>query len=350
MIDRSFRLQFASALMGIAAMAVSLPAVADEDSPGQSPFRVRTSRPSYPEAIVARPLTLEKEWAEFGLTYAFRDVTQYSDSEGELHDTAYDFRYSWLNFDARYGFTKNMTFFMSIPFSVMSERTGGNDGEKSVSGTGMGDIRFGMTWQPYLRTSENALTALSLTWDTKQPSGNESAGAPGNRALLLGTGTTNTSLVLHAKQRIGPVAAVANAGYTHKFSAVTMWVRDTTVNGLNGRFKPGDEITAGLHLQAQPIRLAALDVGADYVNRMESKVGASSNGVSPGNGLQTIPDSDFEALNASARVVIQPSVNWDFVVGASHPVMSRNSGVLFPLEDLSQSYGTTFNGGVLFRW
>ena len=56
------------------------------------------------------------------------------------------------------------------------------------------------------------------------------------------------------------------------------------------------------------------------------------------------------ALNASFRLLIEPSVNWDFSVGAQIPVMSRNSGALFPLEDVSESYGTTLVAGAIFRW
>lgn len=340
---------FLTALPGALLVTASIGASSAHASDG--PFRVRTSRPEYAREEVARPVTLQKEWLELGLSYAYRDVTQYTDKDGEVRDADYDYRMSWLSLDARYGFTKNMTIFMSLPVSVYSERSGGNSSDGTVTESGLGDVRFGVQWQAFQRSSAKSLTSVAVQWDMKQPSGSESPGAPGDRHLLLGTGTTNTGLKVFAKQRVGPVAAIANVGYTHKFSAVTMWVRDTEgPAGLNGRFKPGDELTAGLHGLVQPIRFLAVDVGADYVNRAESSVGASSNGINPAANLETIPDSDFEALNASGRLIVQANTNWDFIGGVSFPVMSRNSGVFFPLEDLSQSYGTTFTGAVMFRW
>lgn len=318
---------------------------------GQSPFRVRTSRPNYSESEVARPLVLQKEWAEFGLSYRFKQVTQVTDLDGEVHDADYTYTLSWLTLDARYGFTRNLTMYMSIPFSVYSTREGGADGEGTVTESGMGDVRFGFLWQVLARERGSMLSSVAVQLDTKQPSGNESPGAPGNRHLPLGTGTTNAGVYLHAKQRVGPVAAVLHGGYTHKFSAVTMWVRDLEGPlGLNGRFKPGDEIRAGGRLVVQPLALVALEGGADYVSRMPSAIGASSNHVSPGDGLVEIRGSDFEALHANVRLLVEPGVNWDFALGASIPVMSRNSGVFFPLEDLSESFGTTLVGSAIFRW
>ncbi len=313
------------------------------------PFRVRTSRPGYADTEVARPVTLQKEWAEFGLTYQFRDVTQYTDADGNAHDASYHYTMSWLTLDARYGFTKNLTMWMSIPFSVFSNLEG-EPTDSSVTAFGMGDVRFGATWQVVAREAKSSMTSVAVQFDTKQPSGNESPGAPGDRALLLGTGTTNAGLKVIAKQRVGPVAVVANAGYTHKFSAVTMYLRDDQANGLNGRFKPGDELTAGAHVIVQPLRLVAADLGADYVNRSNASAGHSASGWNPGADLQTIPDSGFEALNVSAKGIVQLSQNWDVVGGASFPVMSKNSDYWFPMEDLSQSYGLTVTGALFFRW
>ena len=321
---------------------------------GQSPFRVRTSRPNYAESEVARPLALQKEWAEFALTYRYREVTQFTDLDGEVQDADYTYQHSWLTLDARYGFTRNLTMYMSIPYAINSYTRGPRDGELSSSGVvdnGMGDVNFGLLWQVVNRESASTLSSVGIQFDTKQPSGNESAGAPGDRHMPLGTGTTNAGLHLHAKQRVGPVAAALRVGYVYKFSAVTMWVRDLEGPlGLNGRFKPGNEITAGGRLILQPIQWVALEGGADYVSRENAAVGPTSDEVSPGEDLVEMRDTEFEALNASARLLIEPSVNWTFVVGAQVPVMSRNSQAFMPLEDLSQSYGTTIIGSTIFRW
>ena len=335
------------------APAESVPPAEEEGeagSIGQSPFRVRTSRPNYADSEVARPLTLQKEWAEFGLTYRFREVTQVTDVDGEAQDASYTYTHSWVTLDARYGFTRNLTMYMSIPFSVFTTTEDPVEDETIVS-NGMGDVSFGFLWQVLNREKGSSLSSFAVQLDTKQPSGNESPGAPGNRALPKGTGTTNVGIHLHAKQRFGPVAAVVRAGYVHKFSGITMWVRDVEGPlGLNGRFKPGDEISAAGRLIVQPIRFVALEGGAEYISRGPSAIGPTSDGVSPGDDVETIEDSDFEALNATVRLLVEPSVNWDFIVGASIPVMSRNSGVFYPLEDLSQSYGTTILGSAIFRW
>lgn len=333
----------------------SVPPPAEEDKGsgkiGQSPFRVRTSRPSYAEREVARPLAIQKEWAEFGLTYRYREVTQFTDSEGNVEDATYTYTHSWLTLDARYGFTRNLTMYMSLPYSVFSSLEADND-DADATTRGLGDVHFGLVWQVLHKQQVKSMTSVAIQMDTKQPSGNESVGAPGNRHLPLGTGTTNAGLGIAAKQRMGPVAAIVRAGYVHKFSGTNMWVRDIDAPtiGLNGRFKPGDEISAGAHLQLQPIGLIAIDGGADYVSRGEASMGNTSDSLSPGDDVVAIKDTDFEALNASVKVFIEPSINWDFVVGASVPVMSRNSQAFMPLEDLSESYGTTITGSAIFRW
>lgn len=318
---------------------------------GQSPFRVRTSRPNYAESEVARPLALQKEWAEFAFTYRAREVTQVTDENGKLHDAGYTYMHSWMTFDARYGFTRNMTMYMSIPYAISSSLVG-VENEGNVMETGMGDIHFGLVWQVLHKSKAKSLTSVVVQWDSKQPSGNESSGAPGNRHIALGTGTTNLGMYVAAKQRLGPVAAVLRGGYVHKFSGTNMWVRDIDAPtiGLNGRFKPGDEIVASGNLIVQPIDLIAVTGGAEYISRLPASVGATSNEVSPGEGLVEIEGTDFEAINANVRLLVEPSVNWDFAVGASVPVMSRNSGALFPLEDLTESYGTTIIGSAIFRW
>lgn len=330
------------------------PAPAEEPKPGkigQSPFRVRTSRPNYSETEIGRPLAMQKEWVEFGLTYRVREVTEVTDSEGNVDDAGYTYRHSWLTFDTRYGFTRNLTMYMSLPYSVFSTLEGVQN-EGNVMQTGLGDVHFGLQWQVLHTSKAKSLTSVVVQWDTKQPSGNESPGTPGNRAIPLGTGTTNFGMYLAAKQRVGPIAATVRGGYVHKFSAVSMLVRDVDAPtlGLNGRFKPGDEVVASGMLLVQPINLIAVEGGASYVSRMPAAVGATSNGISPGDDLVEIEGSDFEALNASFRLLIEPSVNWDFSVGAQIPVMSRNSGALFPLEDVSESYGTTLVAGAIFRW
>ena len=318
---------------------------------GQSPFRVRTSRPNYSEMEVARPLAIQKEWAEFGITYRVREVTQVTDRNGEVQDAGYTYTHSWATFDMRYGFTRNMTMYMSMPFAVSTMLVGVED-EGNVMETGLGDIHFGLVWQVLHREKAKSMSSVVIQWDTKQPSGNESPGAPGARHISLGTGTTNAGMYVAGKQRMGPVAAILRAGYVHKFSGTSMWVRDIDAPtlGLNGRFKPGDEIVASGHLIVQPLTLLAVTGGADYVSRLPASVGATSEGVSPGEDLVEIKDTDFEALNANVRLLVSPSVNWDFAVGASVPVMSRNSGALFPLEDLTESYGTTLIGSAIFRW
>lgn len=347
----------AAAVPSLAALLASPAAIA-------GPFVVRTSRPAYADTEVARPVTIAKEWAEFGLTYQYRDVTQFTDNAGKTHPTDYKYAMSWLALSARYGFTKNLTMFMNVPYSVESKRTGGADGETNVMGNGMGDVQFGVVWQAWQHEKGTALSSVAMQFDTKQPTGNESPGVPGNRSLMTGTGTTNAGFHLIGKQRMGPVAVIANAGYTHKFSAVTMWVRDTDgPGGLNGRIKPGNELGAGLHVIGQPIRLAAVDVGADYVSREAAKVGHTANGINPAADLATVPCqnrtvsggtvescSNYEGLTASGRLIVDYNTNWDFVVGASVPLMSKNSDFFFPLEDLSTSYGTTVSGSVLFRW
>ena len=333
-------------LLFLSAALLALPATSSAN-----PLVVRASRPNYAESEVARPVVLAKEWAQFTLEYDYRSVTRYTDNNGNVHAADYKYRMSWLTLGMRYGFTRNLTLFLDIPYAVQSQRTGGTDGNAAINATGLGDARFGFAWQFYTREKESSLSSVALQWDTKQPSGNESPGEVGNRRIPLGTGTTNSSLSLLAKQRFGLVAAQGHLGYVHKFSAVTQWVRDETgPAGLNGRIKPGDELDAGIHLIVQPVNIAGVDGGIDWIRRSEAAIGHTSNGIDPSSDLKTVAGSGFEAVNGSARVLIEPSVNWTISGGVIVPLKSYNSGFFFPLEDLSQSYGTTFIGSATFRW
>ena len=173
-----------------------------------NPLVVRTSRPNYSETEVGRPVVLAKEWAEFTLGYQTRTVTQFTDANGKVQNADYKYRLSWLNLGMRYGFTRNLSLFLEIPYSIGTTRTGGADGNAPIRANGMGDASFGFAWQVFERERASSLTSVAVQWDTKQPSGNESPGEIGNRRIPLGTGTTNTGFRLLAKQRLGPIAAV----------------------------------------------------------------------------------------------------------------------------------------------
>jgi hypothetical protein len=316
------------------------------------PLVVRTSRPAYADTEIARPLTIAKEWAEFTLDYRFRDVSRVTGPNGKIHPAGYRYRMSWLTLGMRYGFTRDLTLFLDVPYSVGSQRTGAAPGDtRTIHATGMGDTRFGFGWQVYAREREAALTSVALQVDTKQPSGDGSAAAGGARSIELGTGTANLGLAVAGKQRLGPCAAVARAGYVHKFSAVAGWAPDHDApSGFAARVKPGDEIDASVHVLAQALRRGELEAGLDYVHRENAAVGHTSRGLDPAAGLKTVAGSGFQALNASGRVIVEPDLHWSFSGGVAFPLMSRNSGFYFPLEDLSQSYGTTFLGSATFRW
>jgi hypothetical protein len=227
--------RFQAALLGLITAAV----LAEPATALAGPFVVRTSRATYADDEVARPVTIAKEWAEFSIGFAYRDVTKETDSDGNVQDAPYHYRLSWLQLSTRYGFTRNLTLFMEIPYAVGSQMESASvPSANTPAEIGSGDARFGFVWQVLAREKATSLTSLALQVDTKQPTGNEAPGGPGARHLLLGTGTTNAGIKMIGKQRLGPLALVADVGYVHRFSAVTMWVRDSETSGLNGRTPP----------------------------------------------------------------------------------------------------------------
>lgn len=320
------------------------------------PFVIRTSRPDYAAYEAARPLTLEKEWLELGVLFDSKSVNQYTDSSGEVHDATYQFNRNVANLSIRYGLTSRWNLFMHIPFVVSTAVETGAGVEARDSG--LGDLKLGADWEMYGKREPSVTSVVLRVW-TKQASGNEARGSLGDTHIILGTGTTDLGAMVLAKKQLPMSAVHARAGYIRKFSDIVQYVFDeTNGGGLNGRIKLGDEVVVGAGGVFQPeitlgertTGMFGLAVDAQYSIKQDAAVGKTGNNVFGAGELERVPDSGGSYLDASARLLIEPSANWTVALGATVPIMSQNSDRLWPLEDQNPSYGVTYNANALFRW
>ena len=353
------RLQIFLCQLLLLASVVAVPLTASAD-----PFVIRTSRPDYPNAEVARPLILEKEWLEFSLALDTKSVTQFTDADGNVRDADYDFSRSVVRADIRYGLTSKWNVFLSIPYIVSTsvETAAG----VTAKDRGLGDLKLGVEWEFFGRREKRITSAVLRVW-TKQASGTEARGSLGDNHIILGTGTTDLGVMVLAKQQLPFVAVYGRAGYVRKFSDIVQYVfDDTNGGGLNGRFKLGDEIILGGSFLIQPTLAVpsglrdkvgaeswgpvGLLIDVQYSIRDNAAIGPTSDDLFGGGDLSTLAETGGNYLDMTAKLLLEPTTNWTLALGATIPLASQNSDRLWPLEDQTPSYGVTYNGSLLFRW
>lgn len=367
-------------LCAVALLGVTAPAVASA-----GPFVIRTSRPDYPNKEAERPLILEKEWLELSLSFEMKDtlgdgglqgVTEYTDADGNVHDANYEYQRQVATFELRYGLTSHWNLWFTLPYITYTsiETAAG----ASIQEHGLSDLKLGADWEFYGRRNGSVTSAVARFW-TKQASGTEARGAAGQPHIVLGTGTTDIGGMVLAKQTLPFSAVNVRVGYIHKFSDVVQYVFDeTNGGGLNGRFKPGDDIILGGGVIVQPgipvpkkwtkytggktVGLVGLAVDAQYTIRDSAMVGKTSNGFLPGIGdckndlgetepcMKDVADSDGEYFDLFPRLLIEPTGNWTLALGAQIPLLSRNSDRIWPIEEHSPSYAINYTGTLFFRW
>lgn len=299
---------------------------------------------------VERPLVIGRGWLEFGLGADIKNATGYWSSTGDAMDFE---NASWLytteRLDIRYGIARRGELYWNVPFHYvnLSNDALGTD----TSDFGIGDPRFG--WKREWFRRDAPLTSVVTDLQFKMPTGKEApatyVGGPNTvTGFVLSTGTLDAALYLRAKQQAGPLAFTGSVGYVHKFSSVTQYVLEVEEYQFLGRFKPGDEVQAGLEVMAQlgPI---ALSGDALYRMRMVAEVGTTSDGILPDKHLDPIAGTDGQALDVTPALTVNITRGFDFRAAVGIPVMGEDL-MFWPLEELTPTRGMTYSGTIELRY
>ena len=192
----------------------------------------------YPSSEVERPITLSKGWAEFMVGYSYRSSDSFFDDDGSRTDGLYDFVENTIELALRYGWTRNLTLGLTLPYAF---KEFSNDEGLEMSGHGLGDGSFWLTYQALHRA--DPLSSVAFRFRAEFPMGNESPGGFSNDTLeviLFGRGVYSLHGSVLGKKQLADFAFLAEAGYTVRLPGTVMYVAG--VQGQAGRIDFGDEV------------------------------------------------------------------------------------------------------------
>ncbi len=319
-------------------------------------FQAKTMREPLSAREVERPLILGKGWLEFGLGSDLKLASGQWSPDGEVdpwagsddqQDTSW--LYSTQRLAMRYGITRRGELYWTLRTHYV--RLQNEPLQTDISQFGLGDPHFGYRYELY--RSIAPVTSVIVYGDYKGPAANES---PGNYVggpysfsrVILTTGTPDMQVGLRGKRQVGPLALELGVAYTYRLSQVVQYVVETESYQGSGRIKPGDltQIDGGLTLQVGPV---ALQGGALFVLRQETRIGATAPGLFPAKNLVAVDASDGWSLDANAGATFNITRSVDIVGGVNIPVRGEDL-LFFPIEDINPTYGLTYSGTVEFRY
>lgn len=325
-------------------------ALATWTSPAEAAgFQAKTMRAPLSAVEVERPLVIGRGWMEFGLGADVKVATGQWSAEGEVE--AFDsarWLYTTERLDLRYGISRRAEFWAKIPFHYVrltNEKLG-----TDTRDFGIGDPRMG--WKLEWLRKDAPTTSLITDLSFKVPAGSEAPGTfiggPNTvSAFIQSTGTADAALHVRGRQQFGPVAVTAGIGYVHRFSGVTQYVVEREQLQFLGRFKPGDEVQLSLEpmLQLGP---AAISAEVAYELRQAVRTGTTSGGIFPDGHLDPIEGTDGQQLDVTPALTLNVTRGVDVRGAVGIPLMGED--LLFPLEDVTPTYGLTYSGTVEFRY
>jgi hypothetical protein len=314
-------------------------------------FQAKTMRETLPAREVERSLLIGKGWLEFGLGTDVKVAEGSWSAEGKA--LSFDDKSSWLytteRLDIRYGIARRVELYWRLKTHYVHLEN--PERKTDISQFGLGDPNFGVKYELY--RSLAPISSIVVYGDYKAPAGNES---PGNyvggpstfSAVVLTTGTQDLTAGVQAKQQVGPLALMVDAGYTRRLSGIVQYVIETELNQFSGRIKPGDvfKLDGDLLLQAGPV---ALDGGVLYRRRDVTEIGTTVDGWFPGKDLQPIEGSDGWSLDAKAGLTLNITRGLDLVGAATLPVRGEDLQ-FWPIEDIHPTRGNTYSGTLEFRY
>jgi len=313
-------------------------------------FQAKTMRESLSAREVERPLILGKGWLEFGLGTDLKLANGEWDADGNRvsWDDA-SWMYSTQRLGLRYGITRRGELYWTIKTHFVRLQ---NDAlSTDISQFGLGDPSFGYKYE--LFRSLAPLSSVIVYGDYKGPAANES---PGNyvggpysfSSVILTTGTPDARIGLRGKRQIGPLAGELGFAYTRRLSQVVQYVVETELYQGSGRIKPGDltTIDGSLTVQAGPV---ALNAGAIFVVRDETRIGPTAEGIFLGRDLEAVEGSGGWTLDAPVGATFNLTRGVDLVGAVNIPLRGEDLA-FFPIEDIHPTYGPTYSGTVEFRY
>jgi hypothetical protein len=319
-------------------------------------FEAKTMRAPLSAVEVERPLVIGRGWLEFGVGADYKLATgHWTDTGGFVGtpgaiDPFEDARwmYTTERVDVRYGIARRAELYWSVPFHYvrLTNEALGTD----ISDFGIGDPRAGWKME-WLRT--NAPTSSVITdLEFKLPAGTESpgtyiGGANTVTGFVMSTGTMDAGLHVRAKRQFGPAAVTGSVGYVYRFSGVTQYCIETEEQQFVCRVKPGDEIRVAVEPMVQ---LGPLAISAELRGRQRSatKVGTTSGGLNPDAHLVPIDETDGFNLDVTPRLTANLTRGVDLVGAVGIPLMGED--LLFPLEEITPTYGYTYSLTAEFRY
>lgn len=319
-------------------------------------FQAKTMRAPLSAVEVERPLVIGRGWLEFGLGFDYKLGTgAWTDTGGmivapgamEPFDNA-QWLYTTERLQLRYGVMRRAELYWDVPFHYvrLTNDLLGTD----IADFGVGDPRFG--WKYEWIRKDGPIRSVITDLQVKLPVADEAPGTyiggPNTmNGFLLGTGTTDLGLYVRGKQGVGAFALTGSVGYVFRLSGVTQYVIETTEQQFDGRFKPGDEV----HVELAPmfqVGPAAISAGLRYVSRRSAQAGTTSPGLDHDAYLDPIEGTAGYSIDVIPAVTLNATRGVD--VRAAVGVPFAGAGLLFPLEEVTPTYGLTYSGSLLFRY
>lgn len=312
-------------------------------------FESKTMRAPLSAVEVERPLVIGRGWLELGLNADVKNASGQWSADGEIEkfDDA-QWLYTTERLDIRYGIARRAEFWWSVPFHYMrlqNEKLG-----TDTSGFGLGDPSMGWTYE-WLRRDAPTTSVVTDLW-ARLPAGSESPGGyiggPNTVTnFIMSTGTADLGLTLKGKRQFGPAAVTGSVAYVRRFSGVVQYGIETEEQQFLGRFKPGDEVRASLApaVQLGPVHIAA---EGQLAWKDAVKVGTTSGGLNTDRYLRPVEGTGGLAFDLVPAVTVNVTRGLDVRGAVGIPLMGDS--LLFPLEQVTPTYGYTYSAGVEVRY
>ncbi len=312
-------------------------------------FQAKTMRAPLSAVEVERGLVIGRGWLELTLAADVKPATGAWSRDGEV-DTWEHARwlYTTERAELRYGIMRRAELYASFPVHYVRLTNDALDTDTSTFG--IGDPTFGWRLE-WLRRPAPLTSIVSDVW-FRMPAGSESPGTyiggPNSvSTFVLSTGTADLGVAARGKQQFGPVAVTASVGYLFRFSGVTQYVIEREELQFAGRFKPGNEWLVSLEpmVQLGPVALAC--EGALRV-RDAARTGTTSAGIFVDRYLEVIEGTDGTALDVEPSVTFNLTRGVDVRGAVNVPLIGED--LMFPLEQVTPTYGLTYSGSVELRY
>jgi len=311
-------------------------------------FEGKTMRDPFSNRSVERGLVLGKGWFQIGTGSNYKLSTGYWDSDGVQQDFANtSWLYSTQHVSLTYGITRNV----ELSWKVKSHYVGLTNTELGTDfyDYGLGDPEMMVKYQLYKTSTDSVI----VYGNYKAPLANE---MPGNyvggpntfSAYVFTTGTPDLDIGLAAKKQFGPMAVTVDMAHVRRFSSLANYAIETDLNQFQTRVKPGDINRLNVTGEMQ-FGFLNLQAGGSFQQRGFFQIGPTSAGWFPNKNLENIADSNGWSLDARLGATFNILNELDLKMGTLVPLRGEDL-MFFPLEDVHPTYGTVYNGELLYRF